>query len=275
MGIRYTVGRDAYTRMTTQELRDAFLVDVFEPGAITLLYCEVERVIVGGAVPTRGTLALEAGKELAAEYFCQRREVGILNVGGRGTVMVDGAGYEMERLDGLYVGRGSKEVVFASEDHKAPARFYLASYPAHTAYPTSPARQAEANALDMGSMEDANRRTIYQYIHEKGIQSCQLVMGFTVLEPGSVWNTMPCHTHERRTEVYMYFGLAEGSRVFHFMGPGNETRHLAVAEGQAVLSPMWSIHAGCGTGAYSFCWAMGGENKRFDDMDGIAISDLR
>ncbi len=275
MDVRYTVGKNEYKRMTTEELREAFLVDLFEDGKLNLLYCEVERSIVGAAVPTTGSLTLEAGKELAADYFCQRREVGVLNIGGVGTVTVDGTEYAMENLDGLYIGRGSKEISFSSADASAPARFYLISYPAHTEYPTTQAKKADANALNLGSVEDANKRTIYQYIHENGIKSCQLVMGFTALEPGSVWNTMPCHTHERRTEVYMYFNLDEASRVFHMMGPGGETRHIVLSNEQAVISPMWSIHSGCGTKAYTFCWGMGGENQRFDDMDHIAIEDIK
>ena len=275
MDVRYTIGKDEYKRMTTDELRDAFLVDLFEAGKVNLLYCEVERAIVGAAVPTGSALKLEAGKELAADYFCQRREVGVLNIGGSGTVTVDGTAYEMENLDGLYIGRGSEEISFASADAAAPARFYLISYPAHTEYPTTLAKKADANALELGTVEDSNKRTIYQYIHENGIKSCQLVMGFTALEAGCVWNTMPCHTHERRTEVYMYFGLDEDSRVFHMMGPGDETRHIVVANEQAVISPMWSIHSGCGTKAYTFCWGMGGENQRFDDMDHIQIGELK
>ena len=275
MNTRYTVGKNEYKRMTTDELRDAFLIDLFEAGKLNLLYCEVERAIVGAAVPTAGSLSLEAGKELASDYFCQRREVGVLNIGGNGTVTVDGMEYAMENLDGLYIGRGSKAISFASAEAGNPARFYLISYPAHAEYPTTPAKKADANALELGTVEDANKRTIYQYIHENGIKSCQLVMGFTALEPGSVWNTMPCHTHERRTEVYMYFGLDASSKVFHMMGPSDETRHIAVANEQAVISPMWSIHSGCGTKAYTFCWGMGGENQRFDDMDHIAIGDLK
>lgn len=276
MNVRYTVGKNEYKRMTTQELRETFLVDLFEDGKLNLLYCEVERAIVGAAVPTPGNpLVLEAGKELAADFFCQRREVGVLNIGGAGLVTVDGRDYPMENLDGLYIGRGSKDVIFKTVQNGNPARFYLISYPAHTAYPTTQAKKADANAIALGTVEDANKRTIYQYIHEKGIKSCQLVMGFTVLEPGCVWNTMPCHTHERRTEVYMYFGIAADAKVFHFMGPGDETRHIAVANGQAVISPMWSIHSGCGTRAYTFCWGMGGENQRFDDMDHIAINGLK
>lgn len=281
MDLRYTIGENEYKRMTTDELRGAFLADLFEPGELNLLYCEVERAIVGAAVPAHGSpLQLEAGKELAADYFCQRREVGVLNVGGPGIVTVDGTDYTMENLDGLYIGRGAKEVSFQALAEtegggSASARFYLISYPAHTEYPTTQAKKADANVLELGTVEDSNHRKIYQYIHENGIQSCQLVMGFTALEPGSVWNTMPCHTHERRTEVYMYFDLDEASRVFHMMGPGDETRHLVMANEQVVISPMWSIHSGCGTKAYSFCWGMGGENQRFDDMDHIQIGDLK
>ena len=275
MDVRYTVGVNEYKRMNTQELRDAFQINIFETGQLNLLYCEVERGIVGAAVPTTETLKLEAGKELAADYFCQRREVGVLNIGGNGTVTVDGTEYAMDNLDGLYIGKGSKEISFASADAAAPARFYLLSYPAHAEYPTKQAKKADANALHLGTVEDANKRTIYQYIHENGIQSCQLVMGFTALEAGSVWNTMPCHTHERRTEVYMYFGLEENTKAFHFMGPGDETRHLAMSNKQCAISPMWSIHSGCGTQAYTFCWGMGGENQRFDDMDHIAIKDIK
>jgi 4-deoxy-L-threo-5-hexosulose-uronate ketol-isomerase len=261
--------------MSTDELRDAFLVDLFEVGSINLLYCEVERAIVGAAVPTIGSLKLEAGKELASDYFCQRREVGVLNIGGKGTVNVDGVEFQMDNLDGLYIGRGSKEITFDSVSGEEPAKFYLISYPAHTEYPTTQAKKADANVIELGTMEDSNHRKIYQYIHENGIKSCQLVMGFTALEPGSVWNTMPCHTHERRTEVYVYFNLDDSSKVFHMMGPGDETRHIVVGNEQAVISPMWSIHSGCGTKAYTFCWGMGGENQRFDDMDHIQIEDLK
>ncbi len=276
MKVRYTVGVNEYKRMNTRELRDAFLIEeLFSEGELNLLYCEVERSIVGAAVPTEGSLSLEAGKELAADFFCQRREVGVLNIGGAGAISVDGKEYGMDHLDGLYIGRGSKEVTFSSSNAAEPARFYLVSYPAHAEYPTRHAKKADANALHLGSVEDSNKRTIYQYIHENGIKSCQLVMGFTALETGSVWNTIPCHTHERRTEVYLYFGLDEDSKVFHMMGPGDETRHLAMGNEQAAISPMWSIHSGCGTKAYTFCWAMGGENQRFDDMDHIAIKNLK
>jgi len=275
MNTRYTIGQNEYKRMTTDELRDAFLVDLFEDGKMNFLYCEVERGVVGAVVPTAEGLVINGFKELASDYFCQRREVGVLNIGSAGTVTVDGTEYKMDNLDGLYIGRGSKEIVFESDSTDDPARFYLISYPAHTEYPTTLAKKANANVLELGTMEDSNKRTIYQYIHEEGIKSCQLVMGFTALEPGCVWNTMPCHTHERRTEVYLYFGLDEASRVFHMMGPGDETRHIVVGNEQAVISPMWSIHSGCGTKAYTFCWGMGGENQRFDDMDHIQIGELR
>ena len=275
MDVRYTVGKNEYKRMTTQEMRDAFLVDLFEDGKLNLLYTEVERSIIGAAVPTGEALTLEAGKELAADYFCQRREVGVLNIGATGVITVDGTEYTIENGEVLYIGRGSKEVSFSSADAANPARFHIVSYPAHKEYPTTLATKADANVLNLGSVEDSNKRTIYQYIHENGIKSCQLVMGFTALEPGSVWNTMPCHTHERRTEVYMYFNIADDAKVFHFMGPGDETRHIALENEQSVISPMWSIHSGCGTRAYTFCWAMGGENQRFDDMDHIAIQDVK
>ena len=275
MKVRYTFGVTEYKAMDTRALRDAFMADLFETGALNLLYCELERAILGAAVPTDAPLLLEAGKELAADYFCQRREVGVLNIGGNGTVTVDGIVYELESRDALYIGRGSKAISFSSVNPKTPARFYLVSYPAHAEYPTKRAKRADAYAIHLGTVEQANKRTIYQYIHENGIQSCQLVMGFTELEPGSVWNTMPCHTHERRTEIYLYFDLKENQRVIHLMGPGDETRHLVLANEQCALSPMWSIHSGCGMGAYSFCWAMGGENQRFDDMDPVALENLR
>jgi 4-deoxy-L-threo-5-hexosulose-uronate ketol-isomerase len=275
MEVRYTVGVNEYKRMTTDELREAFLVDLYKEGELNLLYCEVDRGIIGAVVPTGKPLKLEAGKELASEYFCERREAGVLNIGGPGTVSVDGTPYEVGPLDALYIGRGSKEIEFASTDPKKTARFQLNSYPAHQEYPTTLIKKADANTLHLGSAEDANERSIHQYIHADGVKSCQLVMGYTTLAPGSVWNTMPCHTHERRTEIYLYFNLDEEHRVFHFMGPGSETRHLTVANEQAIISPMWSIHSGCGTSHYNFVWSMGGENQRFDDMDFIAIKDLK
>ena len=262
--------------MTTGELREAFQIEnLFREGSIELVCWETDRTVTGAAVPTGTALRLETSKALASEYFCERRELGILNIGGAGRVTVDGVVHPVNPLDCLYVGRGSREVLFASADAAAPAKFFLMSYPAHTVYPTTLATQKEANRIELGSQETANRRTIYQYIHENGVKSCQLVMGFTQIDAGSVWNTMPAHTHSRRSEVYLYFNVPAAAAVFHFMGPGDETRHLLMHSEQVALSPVWSIHSGCGTQAYSFIWAMGGENQRFADMDGIAISELR
>jgi 4-deoxy-L-threo-5-hexosulose-uronate ketol-isomerase len=276
MEIRYAVGRNEFERMTTKELRDAFLISsLFQPGKMTLTYWETDRAVVGSAVPLGSALVLEAGKELASEYFCERREIGVLNIGAKGKVTVDGVEHRLDSRECLYIGRGSKDVAFASDDPSDPAKFYFISYPAHTAYPTTVVSRASVNEIHLGSVEDANKRTIRQCIHEKGVKSCQLVMGFTQLEPGSVWNTMPAHTHARRSEVYLYFGIPDGSAVFHLMGPSDETRNIVVHNGDVVLSPIWSIHAGCGTRAYTFSWAMGGENQRFDDMDVVAVSDLR
>jgi len=276
MKTRYTADNVRYRTMTTSELAGSFLISgLFGENEIVLEYCEIERAVVGSAVPVKGPLKLEAGKELAADYFCQRREVGVLNIGEAGKVTVDGAGYDMERLDCLYIGRGAKDILFESADASSPAKFYILSYPAHADFPTTHAKKADAEPVNLGSEKEANKRTIYKLIHPDGIKSCQLVMGFTVLEEGSVWNTMPAHTHERRTEVYMYFDVADGAIVLHLMGPADETRHIVVHDSDAVVSPMWSIHSGVGTGSYTFCWGMGGENQAFDDMDHISIDDLK
>jgi 4-deoxy-L-threo-5-hexosulose-uronate ketol-isomerase len=276
MDVRYTADAVRYARMTTEELRESFLVDtLFAEDTITMVYSDVDRAILGSAVPATKTLSLESAPELRAETFCERRELGILNIGGSGTVTVDGTQYPMAARDGLYVGRGSKTIAFASDTDRSPARYYLLSYPAHAAYPTVHVRASEAEPVRLGSAEGSNKRTIYKLIHAEGARSCQLVMGFTVLEPGSVWNTMPPHTHERRMEIYLYFDIPENDRVFHLMGRPEETRHIAVADGQAVISPSWSIHSGVGTAAYTFCWGMGGENQAFDDMDHLTIDELR
>ena len=276
MKIRYTPAPEAVAHMTTEELREKFLIEsLFEPGALCLVYCDVDRAIAGSAVPVDGPMNLDAAAELQAEYFCQRRELGVLNIGAGGTITVDGTTFPMVHLDGLYVGRGAREVVFASDDSAVPARFFLVSFPAHATHPTAHIRKDDAAPVALGADGGANTRTIYKYIHPGGVKSCQLVMGFTQLAEGSVWNTMPPHTHPRRMEVYLYFGLPEGERVFHFMGLPSETRHLVVADGQAVLSPSWSLHAGAGTRAYAFCWGMGGENQDFGDMDAIATEALR
>ena len=262
--------------MTTRELRDQFLIDnLFAIDSLELVYWETDRTVTGSAVPASGPLRLEAAKELASEYFCERRELGAFNIGGPGSVTVDGVTYAVKSLDCLYIGRGSRDVSFASDEQSAPAKFYLMSYPAHANHPTTLATQESANQVRLGSQETANRRTIFQYIHEGGVKSCQLVMGFTRLDEGSVWNTMPAHTHARRSEVYLYFNVPVDAAVFHFMGPGDKTRHLVLHSEQVVMSPIWSIHSGGGTQAYSFIWSMGGENQRFTDMDGIAMSDLK
>lgn len=260
----------------TEDLRASFLLeDLFAAGEIRMVYTDLDRAIVGSAVPTAKALTLDAGDELRAQFFCERRELGILNLSGKGSVTVDGTVYELETRDCLYVGRGSKEISFASADASAPAEFYLISYPAHAVYPTTKATPADANRVELGTKEECNERTICQYIHENGIKSCQLVMGYTEFKPGSIWNTMPSHTHLRRSEVYCYFDVPQGHAVLHMMGEPQETRPLWVHDKQAILSPAWSIHSGVGTSAYRFCWAMGGENQAFTDMDRVEIVDLR
>lgn len=269
-------GRTETARFNTAELRRAYVLEeLFVPGELRLVYTDLDRAIVGGAQPTGKSLTLTGGDQLRADFFCQRRELGVLNLAGAGSVRVDGTAYSLAKLDCLYIGRGSREIRFASNDAAEPAAFYLVSYPAHITHPTMQATPAEANVLQLGSKADANERTLYQYIHEQGIRSCQLVMGFTALAPGSVWNTMPSHTHERRSELYCYFDLPPGHAVVHLMGAPQETRPLWLGNLQVALSPSWSIHSGAGTNHYRFVWAMGGENQRFDDMDKIAVADLR
>jgi len=276
MQIRYSPSRTEYPTLTTEQLRAAFLVEsLFTLGQVELVYTDNDRAIVGSAVPTQAPLNLTADAELRAACFCERRELGVLNIGGSGAVAVDGQRFEMGKLDCLYVGRGSQSVSFTSSDPAVPAAFYLLSYPAHAAHPTRLAHLADAAKAELGAAAEANRRTIYKYIHTGGIKSCQLVMGFTQLQEGSVWNTMPAHTHTRRSEIYMYFDLGPSRRVMHFMGTPQQTRHLVIADRQAVVSPSWSIHSACGTGAYSFCWGMGGENQTFEDMDPAPLDQLR
>lgn len=276
MEVRYSPDPVRFCRMTTQEVRDNFLVEsLYKTDEITMVYSDVDRAIVGSAVPAKKTLSLTSADELRADYFCQRRELGILNIGGAGTLTIDGQNYEMSNLDCLYVGRGAQKISFASSDAKTPAKYYLLSYPAHAEYPTVHIQRSQSTPVQLGSIEESNKRTIYKCIHPENAKTCQLVMGYTILEPGCVWNTMPAHTHERRMEVYMYFDVAESARVFHFMGKPEETRHISVANGQAVISPSWSIHSGVGTAAYTFCWGMGGENQAFDDMDHLKIEDIK
>jgi 4-deoxy-L-threo-5-hexosulose-uronate ketol-isomerase len=263
-------------RMNTDELRQVFLADkLFQKEQLNLLYLDTERAIVGGAVPVNETLALEGSKELASGFFNERRETGILNLGGTGNILVDDMTYTMENLECLYIGRGVKTIQMTSVNPENPAEFYILSYPAHKVYPIKKIVQNDANRIDLGSDEACNKRTIFQYIRPGVCESCQLVMGITILAEGSNWNTMPPHTHARRTEIYLYFDVKEDSRVFHFMGQPSETRHIVIKNKEAVLSPSWSIHAGVGTSRYSFVWGMGGENQEFDDMDFIDIREIR
>jgi 4-deoxy-L-threo-5-hexosulose-uronate ketol-isomerase len=265
-----------YARMTSEELRETFLLEgLFTPERIDLAYVDLDRTVIGSAVPTVSALSLETQPELRADYFLERRELGVLNTGGPGTVTVDGVGFDLDKLDCLYVSRGSKSVSFSSKSAFAPAAFYLLSYLAHTEYPTKMVKFADLKGLELGSAATCNKRTIYKAIYRDGIQSCQLVMGFTLLAPGSNWNTMPAHTHMRRSEVYFYFDVEPDQRVMHLMGPPDATSHLIMADKQVVVSPGWSIHAGVGTKSYGFCWGMGGENQAYDDMDPVAIRDLK
>ena len=276
MNIRYTTDKNAYKRMTSDELRQAYLIDdLFIPGQISLTYTDVDRAVVGSAVPTITPLLLPTHKELAADYFAQRREIGVINIGNAGSIVIDGTRYELNNRDSLYIARGSQHIEFSSRDAGQPALFYLLSYPAHTAYVTQLITREQATQLHLGTVTDANKRTICQSIHPGLVKSCQIVMGFTELCEGSVWNTFPPHTHRRRSEIYMYFDLPEQSRVFHFMGEPNEIRSLVVKHAEAVISPSWSIHSGCGSRNYTFIWGMGGENQQFDDMDGIDINVIK
>ncbi len=276
MEVRYLPNNVAYQRMTTRELRDAFVLEnLFQPGRVALVYADSDRAIVGGAVPLSEALPLLATqKEMAAQYFNDRRELGIMNVGAEGTVTVDGKEYLLGHRDLLYAGRGAKSIAFSSERPATPAVFYLVSFPAHTSCPTALMRFKEAERSPLGSPQQANKRTICKYIHAGGIKSCQLVMGMTELDEGSVWNTMPPHTHQRRTEIYLYFNVGPESMVVHLMGKPDETRSLILRDRQAVLSPPWSIHAAAATKNYAFVWAMGGENQEFSDMDAVATTEI-
>jgi 4-deoxy-L-threo-5-hexosulose-uronate ketol-isomerase len=268
--------RYSYRRMTTSELRKNFVAeDLFQPGRVELVYTNVDRAVIGGIAPLSEPLELKGGREMACTYFCERREAGIINLGGPGAIVVDGTTYEMAARECLYIRRGSRGILFSSTSPDKPAQFYLVSYPAHADYPTTKAGLRDANRLELGSTAEANRRTIYQDIRPGFIQSCQLVMGFTELHEGCVWNSFPPHTHDRRTEVYCYFDLPPTGMIMHVLGEADETRHVALREKQAVLSPAWSVHCGAGTGSYSFVWAMGGENQEFDDMDKCDLAKFR
>lgn len=271
---------------TTGRLREEFLIDdLFQADVIKLVYSHIDRIITGSAVPVRETLKLTAGDELRAQYFCERRELGVINIGGSGTITIDGKVYQVGHKEGMYIGMGSKDIMFASDDASSPAKFYLNSAPALMSYPTVLIKPegtpedgvvivADCNKVELGSLESANHRTICKYILPGQVESCQLEMGMTKLEPGSVWNTMPSHTHDRRMEVYLYFDMPKDALVMHYMGEPAETRHIVMRNEQAVISPSWSIHSGCGTQSYTFIWGMVGENQDFDDMDGIAMTDL-
>jgi 4-deoxy-L-threo-5-hexosulose-uronate ketol-isomerase len=265
-----------FTTITTAQVRQTFLIDaLYQPGTLGLAYVDLDRAVVGMVSPLGCPIPLPADGALRAQYFTERREIGALNIGGSGVIHADGTSHCLENLDCLYIGRGTKEVAFESKNPQSPAVFYLLSYPAHTTCPTTLVSRDEADTMELGEVETCNRRTICKYIHLNGAKSCQLVMGVTHLHPGSAWNTMPAHTHMRRSEIYMYFNLSEVARVFHLMGPAEETRHIVMKNREAVVSPGWSIHAGVGTQAYSFCWGMGGENQDYGDMDPTPLESLR
>lgn len=280
MDIRYSANQKDFKRYTTKEVRDEFLIEnLYQPNEVVSVYSHVDRMVTLGCMPTTETVPLEKGmdcwKNFGTQYFLERREIGIFNIGGDGSITADGVSYEMGFEDCLYVTKGTKEVSFKSKDPQAPAKFYMVSAPAHKACKTAFISIKDANKRPLGALETSNKRVINQFIHPDVLETCQLSMGLTCLDTGSVWNTMPAHTHERRMEVYMYFNIPENNVVFHMMGEGDETRHIVMQNEQAVISPSWSIHAGCGTSNYSFIWAMGGENQAFDDMDNIPTEQLR
>lgn len=276
METRYAIHPEDMKKYTTDELRREFLVEtLFEAGQVHLTYTHNDRMIFGGVTPTEEELTITLDKELGVDYFLERRELGIINIGGDGYVLLDGTEYDMKARDGLYVSKGTKEVLFRSKDASNPAKFYINSTPAHHVYPTVKIDINEITPLEMGEPGTLNERKIYQYIHPNVCESCQLQMGLTMLSPGSVWNTMPCHTHERRMEVYLYFDMEPETRVFHFMGKPDETRHLVMKNEQAAISPSWSIHTGTATSNYTFIWGMCGENITYTDMDHVKMEELR
>jgi len=268
---------DSFRHLDTAALRRDFLISgLFVPGAVVARYWEVDRTIIGSAVPQTSLLELTAPKALlAAQFFCERREVGMVNLGGSGTVEADGARFALGKFDALYIGRGTRSVKFSSDHAANPAQFYFVSYPAHAAHPAKRVSFADAIVATPGAADTASKRKLCKLIVPGVVDTCQLVMGVTLVATGSVWNTMPCHTHERRSEVYLYFDLPPQAIIMHHLGPPQETRHLVVRDREAALSPNWSIHSGCGTAAYGFVWCMGGENQEFTDMDAVATEDLR
>lgn len=271
MDIRYSAHPDDAKHYTTEQLRKEFLIDsLFKPGELTLVYSHVDRMITGSACPKGAPLALKAGKELGVEYFLQRREMAVLNIGGKGAVTIDGKAYELGTKDAIYIGMGAKDVSFTGDG----ARFYILSCPAHAAYPTTVVTLDMAAKVHLGSKKDANERTINKYLDPSVVKTCQLAMGMTQLDEGCIWNTMPTHSHERRMEVYLYIDMPEDAFVVHFMGLPQESRHIIMRSEQAVISPSWSVHAGAGTQAYTFVWGMCGENQTFDDMDHVRMQDF-
>jgi 4-deoxy-L-threo-5-hexosulose-uronate ketol-isomerase len=276
MEIRYASNPKDVKYYTTDRLREEFHIQgLFAGDKIKMVYSHNDRIIVAGLMPVSEELHLEGGKELASEYFLERREMGCINIGGKGVITVDGVKYEMNPRDGIYIGMGSKDIAFMAEDSKEPPKFYVVSCPAHASYPIVKIDITKAKKVPLGSAQDCNKRVINQYIHPEVIKSCQLAMGLTQLEPGSNWNTMPSHTHDRRMEVYLYLDMGDNDAVFHMMGEPDETRHIVMHNEEAVISPSWSIHSGVGTRAYSFIWAMCGENQEFNDMDFIETRSLR
>ena len=280
MDIRYSCNQRDFKRYTTEETRKEFLIEtLFTPDTVNAVYSHVDRMVTLGIMPVNETVPLDKGIDIwhnfGTQYFLERRELGMFNVGGSGKVSVDGTVYELDYKDCLYITMGAKEVLFCSDDAAKPAKFYIVSAPAHRSYETRLLKIADAAKKPLGAMETANKRTINQFIHPSVLKTGQLSLGMTRLDPGSVWNTMPVHTHERRMEVYFYFEVPENNVVFHMMGEGKETRHIVMQNEQAVISPSWSIHAGAGTSNYTFIWAMGGENQAFDDMDEIPTTELR
>ncbi|TFF33241.1 5-dehydro-4-deoxy-D-glucuronate isomerase [Mucilaginibacter psychrotolerans] len=276
MKVLHSVHPEDFKNYHTQQIRDRFLIDkLVQPGALNCVYTHYDRMIVGAASPADNRLELPNYANLRADYFLQRREIGIINVAGDGEVIADGKAYALKKLDCLYIGKGVESVTFTSADPSSPAVFYLLSAPAHASYPTTLVSNDEVVKVNAGSTAMANERVINKYIHAEGIKSCQLVMGLTILANGSVWNTMPSHVHDRRMEAYFYFDLPEGQKIFHYMGEGHETRHILLDNYDAVVSPPWSIHSGSGTSSYSFIWGMAGENLDYTDMDALAITDIR
>ncbi len=275
METRHPVHPEHAKTFNTQKLRKEFLVtDLFIPGKGSMTYSHIDRIIIGGVLPLDEIVPLEGGKEIAAEYFLQRREMGIINIGGPGKVSVDGEEYKLVFRDGLYLGKGAQNVAFSSSEHENPAKFYLASTPSFQSFPTKKITIDDARKVDIGAQEKCSKRTLYQYIHPEIAASSQLLMGLTVVYPSNIWNTMPAHTHGRRMEVYFYFDIPDEDVVFHFMGEPTETRHLVVRNEQAVISPSWSIHGGAGTTNYNFIWAMAGENQDFKDVDGVPLTEI-